>query len=199
MSNQPPPPPPAPGGSSHPNEPQEPDRNPAPPTQGYVGQPNQPGPDSYQGGQPQQQYGAEQYQPGPQQYAGQPDNALGGLSDSEERTWSILAHLSAPVAALISAGMLNFLGPLIIWAIYKDKSQRVRHASAGAFNFNVSLWIVYAILLAVSILTLGVGLLVTIPVGIIVWIAAMIIHVMAAIKANNGIVYTYPMQIPILK
>ncbi len=127
-----------------------------------------------------------------------PGMAQGSMSESQEKTWSILAHLSAPIAALISAGMLNFIGPLIIWALYKDKSQRVRHAAAGAFNFNLSLWIFYAVLVVVSVVTLGVALLITIPLGIVVWIGSMIIHVLAAIKANNGEVYTYPMQIPVL-
>ena len=123
----------------------------------------------------------------------------GTLSESEEKTWSILAHLSAPIAALISAGMLNFLGPLLIWALYKDKSQRVRHASAGAFNFNLTLWIFYAVLVLLSVLTLLIGLIITIPLGILVWVVSMVIHVVAAIKASNGEVYTYPMQIPVLK
>jgi len=95
--------------------------------------------------------------------------------------------------------MLNFLGPLLIWALYKDKSQRVRHASAGAFNFNLTLWIFYAVLVLLSVLTLLIGLIITIPLGILVWVVSMVIHVVAAIKASNGEVYTYPMQIPVLK
>lgn len=172
MSNQPPPPPPGYDAASSDNQSWAPNESSGP---------------------------SHHHQQGDQHDLGQPGAPVGTLSESEEKTWSILAHLSAPIAALISVGMLNFLGPLIIWVIYKDKSPRVRHAAAGAFNFNLSLWILYAVLVFASVLTLGIGLLITIPVGILVWIGSMVIHVMAAIKANNGEVYTYPMQIPVLK
>ncbi|MGB3828159.1 MAG: DUF4870 domain-containing protein [Ornithinimicrobium sp.] len=172
-TNPPPPPPPDPADPAPTSEPQQPDPNPRPPTQ--------------------------EWQSGTAQYAAPAAGSGTRLSESEEKTWSILAHLSAPVAALVSVGMLNFVGPLIIWAIYKDRSQRVRHAAAGAFNFNLSLWILYAVLVVASILSLGLLLIVTIPIGIVVWIASMVLHIMAAIKASNGEVYTYPAQLPVLK
>lgn len=222
MSNQPPPPPPGdswdPNEQSQPNEPSQPSEQAQPfepPQTDYAEQqqgygtpqyqsPTQPstydqGQPPYQGGAPQYQQGDQHYGQGGQAYSGQPGTAQGTMTESEEKTWSILAHLSAPIAALVSVGMLNFVGPLIIWAIYKDRSPRVRHAAAGAFNFNLSLWIFYAVLVAVSLLTFFVALIVTIPVGIVVWVASMVIHVMAAIKANNGEIYNYPFQIPVLK
>src|SRR5215212_334591 len=58
---------------------------------------------------------------------------------SEERTWAILGHLAAIVAAVISVGWLSFVGPLVIWALYKDRSPFVRQAAAGSFNFNLGL------------------------------------------------------------
>lgn len=183
MSSQPPPPPPNPYDPMDPSEPQQPDPNPSPPTGEW-----QQGPPPQQGAPPQQG-------PPPQQY-GAPGSSM---NPSEEKTWAILAHLSAPIATLVSVGTLNFVGPLIIWAIYKDRSPKVRHASAGAFNFNLSLWILYAALFLVTILTLGVGLLITLPVGLVVWIGSMVLHIMAAVKASNGEVYTYPLQIPVLK
>ncbi len=198
MSSQPPPPPPT--DPMDPQEPQQPDPNPTPPTQGTHGGAT---PFSEQGGAApySQQPGPAQYssQPGAGQYAAPTAGGATPLTESEEKTWSILAHLSAPVAALVSVGMLNFVGPLIIWAIYKDRSHKVRHASAGAFNFNLSLWIVYAVLVLISIITLGIGLIVTIPLGIVVWVGSMVIHVLAAIKASNGEVYIYPAQLPVLK
>src|SRR4029450_4211843 len=63
----------------------------------------------------------------------------------EEKTASILAHLSAITAAILTAGWLSFVGPLIIWAIYKNRSPLVRQAAAGSFNFNVGLWVMNVI------------------------------------------------------
>src|SRR3712207_7429071 len=53
---------------------------------------------------------------------------------------SILAHLSAPIAALLSAGSLSLLGPMLVWLAKKDDPY-ARRAAAGAFNFNLSVWL----------------------------------------------------------
>lgn len=179
-----------------------------------AGEPPYPAQQPYGGQQAaaQQPYGGQQGYPGqqgpPQQqpYGGQqPPAAYGSsssarpLSSSEERTWAIFAHLSAPIAFLLSAGSLNFLGPLIIWAIFKDRSPLVRTASAGSFNFNVSIWIINALAGLLAVVTLGFGLLIAIPVWITTFVVAAIMHIMAAMKASNGEAYTYPLQIPILK
>ncbi len=123
----------------------------------------------------------------------------GQLSPSEERTWSILAHLSAPIAFLFSVGLLNFVGPLIIWAIFKDRSPKVRIASAGSFNFNLSIWVVNIAFGILALVTLGVGLIIAIPAWIATFVLALVLHIVAAVKASNGAVYTYPFQIPVLK
>ena len=47
------------------------------------------------------------------------------------RLAAVLAHLSAPIAALLSAGSLSLLGPLIVWLVKKNDPY-VRRAAAGA-------------------------------------------------------------------
>lgn len=125
------------------------------------------------------------------------------LSPPEERTWSILAHLSAPIAFVLSAGFLSFLGPLVIWAIYKDRSPLVRNAAAGSFNFNLTTWLVYVVGAVIgvilAILTFGLSLLVFIPLAVVVFIIAATLHIVAAVKAGKGEAYIYPMQLPVLK
>ncbi|MEO7060921.1 MAG: DUF4870 domain-containing protein [Lapillicoccus sp.] len=115
----------------------------------------------------------------------------------EEKTASIFAHLSAIIAAIVTAGWLSFLGPLIIWAIYKDKSPLVRQAAAGAFNFNVGLWVMNIVawicLFTVILAPLAVILFVIANVGMVIW------HVVAAIRASQGRAYNYPFQIKILR
>ena len=114
----------------------------------------------------------------------------------EERTWAILGHLAAIIAAVISAGWLSFVGPLLIWVYYKDKSQFVRQAAAGAFNFNLAIWaaIIVGWLMFLTI--------VLIPVAIILWIVAvvagLVFHIKAAMAANRGQAYRYPWGIPVL-
>lgn len=127
-----------------------------------------------------------------QPYPGSPPPAATG----EEKTASIAAHLSAIVAAIVTAGWLSFLGPLLIWAIYKDKSPLVRQAAAGAFNFNLGLWVMNIVawicVFTVILIPLAIILFIIANVGMIVW------HVVAAIRASQGRAYHYPFQIKVL-
>lgn len=110
----------------------------------------------------------------------------------------LLAHLSAPISMLISAGWLPFLGPLLIWLFYKDRSAAVRTASAGAFNFNLSLTIISILLWISVILTLFVGLIWAVPAWIALFVIQLYCHIKGAIRASNGEVYDYPFQLRLL-
>lgn len=116
----------------------------------------------------------------------------------EDRTMMILSHLSAPIAFLISAGTLSVLGPLLIWLFYKDRSPAVRAASAGAFNFNLSFWVVYWLTWLLVVVTLGIGFIMAIPIWIVIFLVAAIAHVLGAIRAAGGESFRYPFQIPVL-
>lgn len=116
----------------------------------------------------------------------------------EERSMMLIAHLSAPASMLLSAGWLPFLGPLLVWLFYKDRSPAVRAASAGAFNFNISLTIVSVLTWISVILTLGIGFLWAIPIWIVLFVVMLWAHIRGAIRASNGEVYDYPFQIRIL-
>lgn len=135
----------------------------------------------------------------PQQGYRGPPPAGSSTASTQERTWSILAHLSAPAAFLLSAGFLSFLGPLIIWAIYKERSPLVRRASAGSFNFNVTLWLIYVLTWLLVIVTLGLGFLVAVPVWIVLFVVGAVLHIMAAVRASRGEAYVYPLQVPVLR
>jgi uncharacterized protein len=61
------------------------------------------------------------------------------LTNSEERTWAAIAHLSV-LANLIT----GFLGPviaLIIYLVFRDKSRYVAHQAFQAFLFQLIFWI----------------------------------------------------------
>src|SRR3954452_12608250 len=87
-------------------------------------------------GAPQPPYGAPQPPYGAQQppYPGQPYPAQPyapgyqpPLSPSEERTWGMLAHLAPFAGGFVG---MPFLGPLVVYLIYKDRSPFVRRHSA---------------------------------------------------------------------
>lgn len=120
------------------------------------------------------------------------------MPDGDEKTMMYLAHLSAPVAFLVSAGWLSFVGPLIIWYLYKDKSAAVRHAAAGAFNFNITMTLIsWALWLSVFV-TLGVGLLWAVPGWIFLFILQVVAHLRGVMKTSAGEVYDYPAQIRLI-
>ncbi len=56
----------------------------------------------------------------------------GGMSVREERTWSVLSHLS--VFVNLFTGLLGPVAALIVWLVYKDRSPKV------AFHALQSLW-----------------------------------------------------------
>ena len=105
------------------------------------------------------------------QYAATPD----------DRTWGLLAHLSALIA--IWLGGLSFLGPLIVWLIKKDQSPFVADQAKEALNFQIAVLIVSFIC---GITCIG---LLLIPVIVV---ANVVFSIIAAMEANKGVYYRYP-------
>ena len=116
--------------------------------------------------------------------------------NESERTWAMLAHLSAIIAMVVSAGWLSFVGPLVIWLIKKQDSPAVRTAAAGSFNFNIGMWVM-SVAGWVCFFTI-----LLIPLAYVLWFLAFILtlwhHIKATLAASNNTVYRYPWQIPIL-
>ena len=50
-----------------------------------------------------------------------------------------------------------------------------------------------------SFLTLGIGFLITVPIMLVVGLGALVLVIMAAIKANEGVAYRYPFAIRLVK
>jgi uncharacterized Tic20 family protein len=115
---------------------------------------------------------------------------------SEERTWSILAHLSAPIAAVVSLGWLSMIGPLVVWLVKKDSSPAVRRAAAGAFNFNLSFWLLY--LISWILIFTFIGAIIGVPLLVIIFVVALWCHIKGAIRSSRGEGYDYPFQIRVL-
>ena len=125
-----------------------------------------------------------------------------GSPTAEEKQWALFAHLSALLGAFVTGfwfGWGCFLGPLVIWLVKKDTMPFVNDQGKEALNFNITLAIIGVILLIFSIVTLGIGLLIAIPVGIIVAISWLVFTIIAAIKASEGVAYRYPISLRLVK
>lgn len=118
-------------------------------------------------------------------------------AQGDDRTVAVLTHLSGLIGALISAGWLGFVGPLVVWLVYRDRNAFLRATSAGSFNFNLSMWLLNAIAFVCF------ATILLIPVAIVLWIVAAVLlvvcHVLAVLRANRGEVYRYPLQLPVLR
>ena len=135
----------------------------------------------------------------PQQPLNTPDDRTPGGPSAEERQWAMFAHLSSLVGGIVTTGWGCFIGPLVIWMVKKDTMPFVDDQAKEALNFNISVGIIFLALLLMSIMTLGIGLILAIPVWIIVGIGWLVFTIIAAIKANEGVAYRYPLTMRLIK
>lgn len=117
------------------------------------------------------------------------DNPSSGSSD--ERMWAMLCHLSAFAGYLVPFG--NVLGPLIIWLIKKDQYAFVDDQGKEALNFQISIMIWAAISAVLCFVIIGIPLLIA------VIIFSIVMTIVAAIKANGGESYRYPLTIRLIQ
>jgi uncharacterized protein len=115
-----------------------------------------------------------------------------------DRQWAAAAHAAALLAALLTswiAGVAGAVAALAIWMLVRDKYAFASEHAKEAVNFNLSMFIYAALLTLLVIFTLGIGLIVALPMwGILalVWIVCTLI---AAVKAYDGQPYRYPLTI----
>ena len=113
-------------------------------------------------------------------------------SDPQARTWAMVCHLAA-LAGLAGVGFGHILGPLVVWLIKKNDSPFIDYHGKEAINFQISMTI-YAIIAGILIIAVvGIFLL---PLVILL---NLIFLVVAAIRANNGEVYRYPLTLRFIK
>ncbi|RYE79777.1 MAG: DUF4870 domain-containing protein [Myxococcales bacterium] len=108
------------------------------------------------------------------------------LTPAEERNWSVISHVVALAAMIFSAGFLGFVGSLVVYLLYKDRGPFVRQNAANSLNIQIMEFIF--IVISVPLMLVLVGFLTA---GLAVLFAA-VLHVICAIKANNGEWYTPP-------
>jgi hypothetical protein len=133
-----------------------------------------------------------------------------------ERHWAAMAHLSAVLLALLTswaAGVAGAVAALVVWLLKKDDSPFIAEHAREALNFNLSM-LLYACaagaiavgLVGVTVFTLGLGLILTLPAGILLVMACaaiavlwLVCSVIATVKAWNGEHYRYPLSIRLVR
>jgi uncharacterized protein len=115
----------------------------------------------------------------------------GGMSAQDERTWSMLAHLSTLLNLITGIG--GPIAALVIWLVYKDKSQRVAFHALQSLWYQVA-WIVilFAYFIVSFILTfviIGIFMFFLMP---LIALVPIVHQCYAAYKVNQGVDYRYP-------
>lgn len=132
-----------------------------------------------------------------------------------ERAWAAGAHAGALLLAFMtswSAGVAGMLAGLAIYVLKKNDSDFATEHAREAFNFNLTMFllacalvIVGVMLVGATVLTLGLGAIVTLPAGLLLAVLAvavavswLVCSVIASIKAWNGETYRYPFTLRLL-
>ena len=118
-------------------------------------------------------------------------------SESDERTWAMLGHLSAFSAFITGLGCV--IGPLIVWLIKRDTMPFAGEQALEALNFNITAIIAGAALGVFTLITLGIGALITVPAFFVLFVGWFVLTVVAAVKANGGEHYRYPFSLRLIK
>jgi uncharacterized protein len=114
--------------------------------------------------------------------------APGTAPSENERTWGMLAHLSA-LAGLVLPLIGIVLGPLLVWLARREESEFVAGHAKEALNFNIS--VLLGALACMLLMLVFVGFLL----GTALFIAWLVMTLIAAIKASEGHPYRYPFSL----
>jgi uncharacterized Tic20 family protein len=176
-------------------QPGYPDPNAAYPQQGYdananyggqsAGYPQQGGYPPYTDPNQPQGYPPQPYtQPGyPQQpYAGAPGQAP--VTESDEKTWGIISHISIP--------FFGFIGPLIGYLLYKDRSAYLKQVTTEALNFSILYSIVQVAGWILAFITFGL-------INLLGFVAGLVFCIMATMAASRHEFYKYPVNTRMIK
>lgn len=120
-----------------------------------------------------------------------PGGQLVASNVTEERTFAMLCHLAALSGYVIPFG--NLVGPLVIWLLKKEQYALVDDQGKESLNFQITVSIAAVIGFILSFVLIGIPLLILVGIG------ALVLTILAGVKANNGVAYRYPFTIRLIK
>jgi uncharacterized Tic20 family protein len=115
----------------------------------------------------------------PPPYGGPPQ--VQPMSPDDEKLWATLIQLGGL--------FFGFIAPLVGYFVLKDRGPFVRSYAVTALNFQLTLLIAYIVGAILSLLIIGFFIL--FAAGIL----GLVLSIVAAVKANRGEWYQYPLTI----
>ena len=113
------------------------------------------------------------------------------IGTQEERTWSVMSHLSMFLNLL--TGFLGPVAALIIWLVYKDRSRKVAFHALQSMWYQVGWLVILAVGWTVTgLLTMILIGFLLIPVMAVVSVLPFVHAAYAAYRVSKGEEYRYP-------
>jgi uncharacterized protein len=117
-----------------------------------------------------------------------------GYANSDEKTWALLAHFG---------GVLGFIPPLIAFLVKGPQSPTVRAHAVAALNFQIVCSAAFVLLWLLGtcgafVLPSSISWLLSLA-ATAVWIFQVVFAIIAGVKANQGQLYRYPIQVELVK
>ncbi|MPZ25065.1 MAG: DUF4870 domain-containing protein [Micromonosporaceae bacterium] len=116
-----------------------------------------------------------------------------GYANSDEKTWALVAHFGGAAGMFVLGGVGGWIAPLIALMSRGNQSATVRQHAVNALNFQLTWSIVGVIGYLTICIVIGA---VIIPVAALVGI---IFGIIGGVKANDGVVYEYPVSVKMIK
>lgn len=105
------------------------------------------------------------------------------VQKTEDRTLGILVH--------ILGLFTSWLGPLIVYLVSKDGM--TKDNARESLNFQITVMLAYLLCMVLALVLIGIFMM------WIVFIADLILCIVAAVKTSNGESYRYPMTLRLIK
>lgn len=118
--------------------------------------------------------------PPPYGYAATPP-----MSQADEKLWATLTH--------VGSIFFGWVVPLVAYLVLKDRGPFVRAHTATALNFQLTMLIAAIVGGILTLVVIGFVILVA------VWALNIVLPIIAALKANKGEWYEYPLAIRFVK
>src|SRR5919202_425175 len=114
------------------------------------------------------------------------------MGTQEERTWSVLAHLS--IFLNLVTGFLGPVAALVIWLVYRDRSSRVAFQALQSMWYQVA-WLVilvagWAVTMLLMLVLIGFLL---VPVMALITVVPFVHSAYAAYRVSKDGEYRYPL------
>jgi len=121
--------------------------------------------------------------------------------NQDTRTWAMWLHLSALLG--LFTGGLGYIAPIVIWMIKKDDLPGVEPHGKAVLNALLTS-LIYSLIggvlaLLLVLVTFGIAALLLIPLGLLLAGLSIAVPIIGGMKANNGILWHYPLSIRFIK